>query len=82
MLTTIGLVLVSLAWIFQVYQVFKGKKEIQKTFLGLYILGVVFLVINGFNLGSNGSWFDLLTIILAGLVFIKISNKPKQKKKK
>ncbi len=82
MLNIIGLVFVSVAWAIQLYSVFKGSKEIKKSFLSFYLVGVAFLVFNGFNAGSAGSWLDLLSIILAGTILIKLLIKPKQKKRR
>ncbi len=79
MLNIIGLILVCIAWIIQLYFVSKGDKEIKTSFLLIYIIGVAFLLVNEFKVSF---WLDLLSIILALVILIKVSMKPKHKKKK
>ncbi len=82
MLTTIGLLLITIAWLVQLYFSYKGETKITKSFIILYMLGVVFMVINGAVTNSlNSSWSELLTFLAAGLVLIKTFNNKRQKKK-
>ena len=72
----IGLPLIALAWLVQLYFVFKGKKEIRPEFIVLYILGVLFLVAGDFTTGlTTLSYFELGTFLAALLVLIKIVKK-------
>lgn len=69
----IGLFIIAIAWLVQLVMVYRGDKSIQKLFVILYIIGVLFLVINAFNVGLvQVAWFELGTLIAAGLVLIKL----------
>jgi len=48
MLSTIGLVIIVVGWIWQLVSVCKTNNQIQKNFLALYAIGVVLLVVDGF----------------------------------
>lgn len=73
MLATIGLSLITLAWLVQLYFSYKKPLQITKSFIILYMLGVAFLVANGAITNSlSSSWSELLTFVAAGLVLVKI----------
>jgi hypothetical protein len=46
LLSTIGLLLIAIAWLVQLYFVFKDDKEIKRTFIVMYMLGVALLVLD------------------------------------
>ncbi len=80
LLSTIGLLLIAIAWLVQLYFVFKDDKEIKRTFIVMYMLGVALLVLDVAIFGSmKGTWTEILTFVAAGLVLIKISLKQKKK---
>jgi len=72
MFAEIGLVVITVAWILQ-YLLMK-KKEIRIEFVGLYMFGVVLLVLNYIFNGLWGwtSWLELLTFLAAAFVLVKI----------
>ena len=68
---TLGLLIIALAWLVQMVFYYKGKKEIKKEFVGLYMLGVVFLLINYWVTSGIIHPFELLTLLLSGAIFFK-----------
>ncbi|MGI5826408.1 MAG: hypothetical protein ACOX50_03275 [Patescibacteria group bacterium] len=69
----LGLLIISLAWF---YQLFFPKKQIQPIFVGVYSLGVVFLIIDGFLSGAMTiAIFNILTLAPAVLLFLKLRAK-------
>lgn len=83
MLATIGLLLITFAWIVQLYFSYKGTTKITKSFIILYMLGVAFMVANAaINDSLKSSWSELLTFVAAGLVLIKVYKTKNDKRKK
>ena len=73
MLTTIGLTLIAIGWIFQFASVLQGSREINRFFVIFYILGVLLLVIDGYisKLTTMAS-LNLITLFLSGFVVFKL----------
>jgi len=72
MIFTIGLALIVIGWLVQLFYLFKGKKEIQVTFVALYMIGVALLVYTDYSAGESMWMFESLTFIGAGLVLVKL----------
>ncbi|MFH0906552.1 MAG: hypothetical protein V1824_04410 [archaeon] len=74
-LSIIGLVLIILAWIAELFKM--GElKQIRPCFIALYILGVVFLVIDGFSSNlTTLAILNLITGVIALIVLIKAVKK-------
>ena len=77
MLTTIGLSIICVAWIYQFYLLLnKENKTISILFVGIYTAGVLSLVIDGFISGvSSVTWFNLVSFIISLGVFILLLKK-------
>jgi hypothetical protein len=75
-LTIIGLVLIVIGWVLQVFFTYKGDKEINLLFLICYALGTLVLAMGGF---FDNSWLvailNLLTTIGAISLIKKIGIK-------
>jgi len=71
-LIVIGLALIVIGWLVQLYYLFKGKKEIQPAFLGLYMIGVALLIYTDYSAGESMWMFESLTFVGAGLVLVKL----------
>ena len=74
-LAEIGLILVAASWIVQLAFSWKGNKSINPFFIIIYISGVILLVIADYLQTNVLSYFELLTLIAAGIVLLKISKK-------
>ena len=62
----VGLILIVLSWVEQIIYSCKHKKQISALFVGLYLLGVTFLVLDGFiNNNLTIALFNLATFILS-----------------
>ena len=73
MLTTIGLTLIAIGWIFQFSSVLQGNKEIKRFFVVFYALGVLLLVIDGYmNKLTTMASLNLITLLLSGFVVFKL----------
>ena len=70
-LAQIGLVAIAAAWIIQLTVSWKGNKNIHPAFIIVYMAGVVALVIADYKQTSVLSYFELLTLIAAGIVLFK-----------
>jgi len=69
----IGLVLIAIGWLLQLASSWSGKRELRKRFIIFYIIGVAVLIIDSFMKGDNiSAFFNLVTLILAGIVLAKI----------
>jgi hypothetical protein len=81
-LSIIGLILIVIGWLIQASYMFKGQKTIKPLFVIAYMIGVLLLIIDGFmsNLISLAI-FNLISMIVAGLVLILLL-KPSKKRKK
>jgi len=64
MLTTFGLCLIVLGWIYQLIFLLKGDKKIKPLFVGIYSLGVLFLILGI----SPFSFYNFIS--LNGLSFV------------
>jgi len=81
-LSLIGLSLLAIGWIVQLIYSWKGKSEIQSWFLIAYLFGVILLVVDGYMNNLTGmALLNLVTLVAAGLVLLKL-NKPVKTKKK
>ncbi len=69
--TSLGLLVIALAWLMQMVFYYKGKKEIRKEFVGLYMFGVVLLLVGEYIDAGIISIFDLLALVFAGAIFFK-----------
>jgi len=69
-LASIGLILIAVAWLIQLFFVIKGKKEIQPFFIIFYMLGVAFLVISAYLASSVISYYELGTLVAAAIVLV------------
>jgi CDP-diglyceride synthetase len=89
----IGLSLIIIAWVLQLLATMKGSKNIQPSFILFYLIGVVFLVIDGFMAGLNDNAFlNLISVLVSLAVFVRlvtteehkttVSTKPKAKRKR
>ncbi len=68
-----GLVVIAFAWLVQLYFLSKGKREICKSFVIVYILGVVCLVIADFQANmASLAYFEMACSITSFLVLIKL----------
>jgi len=69
----IGLFLVTIAWLVQLYFVLKGDKKIQPLFIIVYMVGVFMLVYGAFvTSGIAGAKFELASLITSTMVLIAV----------
>ncbi|MBS3079752.1 hypothetical protein J4218_06535 [Candidatus Pacearchaeota archaeon] len=80
-LTSIGLIIIAIAWIIQLFYVFKNKKEIQPLFVIFYMLGVIVLMTGIYLASKTISYYELLTVIASALVLGKLYWLKKSKKR-
>lgn len=79
-LVSIGLIVIGIAWIVQLVMSWKGNNKIQPAFILLYMLGVLLMLVSGY-LGNTGvSPYEVVTLIAALLVLIKVGFSSKKKK--
>jgi len=78
-IATIGLLVIALAWIVQLIYSWKGKRDITVSFILLYMLGVLLLLISGYLATSGISNYEVVTLIAAGLVLLRILTIKKKK---
>ena len=72
MMAIIGLSLVVLAWILQFFFMDK-KKKIYLSFVVTYIIGVAFLVYDGFSSGLNNlAIANLISLVVSLAVLVKL----------
>jgi hypothetical protein len=78
-MTTMGLFIIVLGWLYQLITILKGKKDIQPTFVGLYSLGVLFLIIGSGEVGvSRFISPDGLSLVLSLIILcLLLKNKKK-----
>ena len=68
-----GLILITIAWLIQLYFVLKGNKKIQPLFIIVYIIGVFLLAYDGFVVsGIAGAKFELASLIASAIVLIAL----------
>ena len=76
MLTFIGLGVIVLAWLYQLVSLASGNQNLRFAFAGLYALGVVALVVDGFMSGMQTiAYFNLASLVAALLVGVFILKK-------
>jgi CDP-diglyceride synthetase len=86
----IGLSIVILAWMIQAAYSWRGKKEVQKSFIIIYILGISLSMIDAYiNDLLDVAFFNVIILVLTCLVFIRtgvksesIAKNTKTKKKR
>ena len=77
MLTILGLSLICVAWIYQLY-LLVGQKEtmIKSMFVSIYSAGVLLLVADGFMSGINSiTWLNLISFVVALMVLVILLKK-------
>lgn len=73
MIAEIGLIILCLAWLSQLIYSWKGKKEIQKKFVWMYILGVAFLVADGYIAGLYSlAILNIVALVIALIVAFRL----------
>jgi hypothetical protein len=68
----IGLILIALAWVVQLVVSLRGNVEIRPSFIILYMLGVLGMVVADYRKTSTLSYFEALTFIAAGALLVRI----------
>lgn len=69
MLTYIGLGLIVFAWLYQLVSFAYGNKKIRFVFVGLYSVGVLVLVVDGFMAGLNSvAYFNIASLVMSLLL--------------
>ena len=72
-LALIGMVIMIVSWIIQIISVFKSKKEILISFVGLQAFGILLLVVSDFLTNSTLSILAILNILsMIGAVIVAI----------
>ncbi len=74
-LVNVGLVVIALSWLVQLYQIVKVNKNISPVFVFGYMVGVGMLLVNGWLVDASISYFELATLIAAAIVFVVILRK-------
>ena len=73
MLTTIGLTIICFAWVYQLH-LLTNKKDVllSSKFVGIYVLGVLLLVVDGFtSTVTSVSWLNFFSFIIsAGVLYM------------
>jgi hypothetical protein len=72
MLTSIGLSLIVIAWIFQLFTSLKKKKKLSLNFIIIYSIGVLFLVVDGLGQTLNTITIINLLSLLASLAVMVV----------
>lgn len=73
MLTNLGLIVIVAAWVYQARHMHRGSMTIQKTFVTLYLLGVLLLIIDGFSAGlTTIASLNTLSLIAALAVYFSL----------
>jgi len=76
MLTTFGLVLICIAWLYEFSLLMKGDMLVGALFVGFYTLGVLLLVIDGFMLGATSlTWLNLVSLVISFGVWVVLLKK-------
>ncbi len=78
-LVEIGLSIIAIAWLIEIFYLWKGKKDIKPLFVIAYILGVLVLVVNEYQTSSQTIYYELSTLVLSGIVLIMLYFKKKSK---
>lgn len=74
MLTQYGLAIICIAWLYQLYSLkSSGDKSLTSAFAGIYSLGVLLLVVDGFMQTANSiTYLNLLSLIGSAGVFFTV----------
>lgn len=76
----IGLSVIILAWLYQLFASWKGRKSLNKAFVIIYGIGSALLVIDGYiNDVLDVAIFNLVILVLAMIVLIFIGKDNTQK---
>jgi len=76
MLTTIGLTLIIIGWVFQFSSVLQNSKDIKMMFVAPYVLGALLLVIDGYmNKVTTPASLNLIALLLSAFVLVKLKSK-------
>ena len=68
MLANVGLLVIFIGWMFQLGRLRKGGR-LSLSFVGLYIAGVLLIVIDGFEAGAGTTtYLNILTFVGAAMV--------------
>jgi hypothetical protein len=75
-----GFGLIALAWIIQLVYIVRGKRDVQPIFIGVYLVGVVVLVVSDVTGGAvDIAYAELVTIIASLLTLVALLvTKPKR----
>jgi len=74
MLALAGVSVIALSWLIQLSRISRGKGQLDKTFVITYGIGTALLVIASTDVGglSTVSWLYLITLLIVGLLYVKI----------
>jgi len=76
MLTSFGLSFITIAWLLQLLKLLRQSKKVSLALLGVYALGVVLLIIDGFANGMESLGYYNISSLLASLtVFLLVIKK-------
>lgn len=71
MTTTIGLAIIVVAWLYQLIMVLRKNYSLQRFFVAGYGLGVLFLVVDGYQTGfSMATSLNLICLVVVLFVLI------------
>jgi glucose uptake protein GlcU len=77
-MTNFGLLLIVLGWGYQAWSLFRGNKTIRPVFVGMYALGVLFLMLGVSPIGvSSFLSLDGLSFIIALIILVLLLRKGK-----
>lgn len=76
MLTSFGLSFITIAWLLQLLKLLRQNKKVSLALLGVYALGVILLIIDGFASGLDSLGYYNVSSLLASLaVFLLVIKK-------
>lgn len=71
MFSYIGLLIIFIAWAYQLLATSHGSKKMERLFPGIYAVGVAFLVYDSFTTGDMYiALLNILTLVAAGGLFL------------
>ncbi|MDD3084236.1 MAG: hypothetical protein PHP82_04400 [Candidatus ainarchaeum sp.] len=72
-LAWLGMILIIISWIIQIFSMSKGKKEILKCFAILQAIGIIFLVISDYLTNNGLSILGMLNILsMIGAIIVLV----------
>jgi hypothetical protein len=75
----LGLCIISLGWLIQLFFISRGKSSISPIFVGVYIAGVVLLIVDSFNSGLTSlALANLASLFLAVAVLLVLNKRSVQ----